>query len=278
MNQVKIGSFLKELRTERGLTQIQLAEKLNTTNRSVSRWETGSTLPDISVLIELADFYKVDIREIVDGERKSETMPENTKETLETVARYSKTADKKKLARVVVLMAAAFVLVLGLVIFFSSRRSAEVFIDTYPAYERVYLDGKTADGLLCAYVSGNMSEPEGNAANFSAVSIFSSEEFAENRYYTYAWVMESVYSCEDGVLREGSASSYPCRFTLARENGALRVTAAELPGDGGEYTKGIQRLFPGYVREMIGRVQEDGTVASLSDDLLTQAKASFGME
>lgn len=278
MNQVKIGSFLKELRTEKGLTQMQLAEKLNTTNRSVSRWETGSTLPDISVLIELADFYGVDIREIVDGERKSETMTENTKETLETVARYSKTADKKRLARIVALMTAAFVLVLGLVVFFFSSRSAETLSDSYPPYERVYLDGKTADGLLRAYVAGNMSEAEGNAANFSAVSIFSSEEFAENRYYTYAWVMESVYSCEDGVLREKSASSYPCRFTLARENGALRVTAAELPGDGGEYVKGLQRLFPGYVREMIGRVQEDGTISSLSDELLTEAKARFGLD
>ena len=47
MDQIKIGSFLNELRMEKGLTQAKLAEQLNTTNRSVSRWETGSTLPDI---------------------------------------------------------------------------------------------------------------------------------------------------------------------------------------------------------------------------------------
>lgn len=47
MNQIKIGSFLKELRKEKELTQEQLAEQLNVSNRSVSRWETGSTLPDI---------------------------------------------------------------------------------------------------------------------------------------------------------------------------------------------------------------------------------------
>ena len=51
MDQTKIGSFLKELRMEKGLTQAKLAEQFNTTNRSVSRWETGSTLPDISILI-----------------------------------------------------------------------------------------------------------------------------------------------------------------------------------------------------------------------------------
>ena len=41
MDQMKIGSFLKELRKEKGMTQEQLAEQLNTSNRSVSRWETG---------------------------------------------------------------------------------------------------------------------------------------------------------------------------------------------------------------------------------------------
>ena len=47
MNQIKMGSFLKELRLEKRLTQEQLAEQLNVSNRSISRWETGNTLPDI---------------------------------------------------------------------------------------------------------------------------------------------------------------------------------------------------------------------------------------
>ena len=63
-------------------------------NRSVSRWETGSTLPDISILIELAEVYDVDIKEIIDGERKSEDMNEETKETMAKVVDYT-TADKE---------------------------------------------------------------------------------------------------------------------------------------------------------------------------------------
>ena len=72
MNQVKIGEFLRELRKEKGLTQEQFAEQFNISRRSVSRWETGSNMPDIGLLIEIADFFDVDIREIIDGERKSE--------------------------------------------------------------------------------------------------------------------------------------------------------------------------------------------------------------
>ena len=76
MDQKKTGYFFKILRSEKQLTQEQLAERFNVSSRTVSRWETGSNMPDISVLLELADFYEVDIREIIDGERKSEKINE----------------------------------------------------------------------------------------------------------------------------------------------------------------------------------------------------------
>ena len=81
MDQIKIGSFLKELRKEKNLTQENLAEKLNVSNRTISRWETGSNMPDIGMLVEIAEFYDVSIPEIINGERKSENMNQETKET-----------------------------------------------------------------------------------------------------------------------------------------------------------------------------------------------------
>ena len=96
MDQIKIGSFLKELRKERNLSQEQLAEKFNISSRSVSRWENGNTMPDISMMIELADFYDIDIRELLSGERKSEKMDEDLKETLVMVADYTE-EDKAKI-------------------------------------------------------------------------------------------------------------------------------------------------------------------------------------
>jgi len=70
MNQKKIGLFLKELRKEKNLTQEVLAEKLDVSNRTVSRWETGNNMPDISLLVELCKLYRVSIYEIIDGKRK----------------------------------------------------------------------------------------------------------------------------------------------------------------------------------------------------------------
>ncbi len=94
MDQQKTGELLKRLRKEKGLTQEQLAERFYVSSRTVSRWETGSNMPDVGMLIELADFYDVDIREIIDGERKSEMMDYETKDTLKKVAAYATEKEK----------------------------------------------------------------------------------------------------------------------------------------------------------------------------------------
>lgn len=99
MDQKKSGSFLRELRKEKQLTQEQLAERFGVTSRSVSRWETGSNMPDLSILVELADFYDVDIRDIIDGERKGEDMNKEEKERLQLVANYAETEKNTLLMR-----------------------------------------------------------------------------------------------------------------------------------------------------------------------------------
>mgnify|MGYP003172632600 CR=1 FL=1 len=99
MDQKKFGSFLRELRKEKQLTQEQLAERFGVTSRSVSRWETGSNMSDLSILVELADFYDVDIRDIIDGERKGEDMNKEEKERLQLVADYAETEKNTLLMR-----------------------------------------------------------------------------------------------------------------------------------------------------------------------------------
>ncbi len=96
MNIVAIGELLQTLRKEKGLTQEQLAEKLNVARRTVSRWETGSNLPDLDILIELSDFYDIGLRDLLAGERKSENMNEELRETVMQVADYTN-EDKARL-------------------------------------------------------------------------------------------------------------------------------------------------------------------------------------
>lgn len=98
MDQIKVGAFLKDLRKEKEITQEQLAEELGVSGRTISRWETGKNMPDISLLVEIAEFFDVSIPEIIKGERKSENMKEETKEVVETISDYAK-AEKEQLIK-----------------------------------------------------------------------------------------------------------------------------------------------------------------------------------
>ncbi len=113
MNQEKIGKFLKELRKQKGLTQEQIAEKFNVSNRTISRWENGHNMPDLDILIEISDYYEVDLREILNGERKSGNMDKEMKETVLQAADYANTEAERYNKRVRICNKIAFLLVLA---------------------------------------------------------------------------------------------------------------------------------------------------------------------
>ena len=109
MDMKKTGAFLKTLRKEKKYTQEELAEHLNVSNRTVSRWETGTNLPDIDLLVQLSDFYGVDVRELIDGERKSEQKNKESQDSIKKVAEYSSFKEKILIRRIIL------VVVLGIV-------------------------------------------------------------------------------------------------------------------------------------------------------------------
>lgn len=120
MDQKKVGLFLKTLRKEKDITQEVLAETLNVSSRTVSRWETGSNMPDISLLVELSEFYQVSIPEIMNGERKREKMDQETKDTAIRMAEYSKnelSTAKRKIISALLMIFGVFIMISALAIF-----------------------------------------------------------------------------------------------------------------------------------------------------------------
>ena len=69
MNQIEIGRFIAKCRKEKKLTQAQLAEKLNITDRAVSKWETGKSMPDSSIMLELCEILGITVNELLSGEK-----------------------------------------------------------------------------------------------------------------------------------------------------------------------------------------------------------------
>ena len=68
MDQIKIGRFIAERRKSCGLTQMQLAEQMNVSDRAVSKWETGKSLPDSSIMLELCDILSITVNDLLCGE------------------------------------------------------------------------------------------------------------------------------------------------------------------------------------------------------------------
>ncbi len=68
MDQIKIGRFIAECRKSANLTQMQLAEKLGITDRAVSKWETGKSLPDSSIMLMLCDILQISVNDLLSGE------------------------------------------------------------------------------------------------------------------------------------------------------------------------------------------------------------------
>ena len=69
MNNLKIGKFIAACRKEKCFTQAQLAEMLNITDRAVSKWETGKSMPDVSIMLELCGILDIEVNELLNGER-----------------------------------------------------------------------------------------------------------------------------------------------------------------------------------------------------------------
>ena len=69
MDQIKIGKFIASCRKEQGMTQAVLAERLGISDRAVSKWETGKSMPDSGVMLELSALLKINVNELLSGER-----------------------------------------------------------------------------------------------------------------------------------------------------------------------------------------------------------------
>ena len=93
MDMLKMGIFLKHLRNEKSLTQEELAEKFGVSRRTVSRWETGYNLPDVDILIEMSEFYNVELKDLLQGGTK--IVDSKEKETAILVDDYCKTSNNR---------------------------------------------------------------------------------------------------------------------------------------------------------------------------------------
>ena len=131
MDQVKIGKFISEKRKQQNLTQMQLAESLGITDRAVSKWETGRSLPDASIMLDLCEVLKITVNDLLCGEVVSmEKYNEKSQKILIEMAKQKEEADKRLLMAEVVIgvISTTFFLTLVIIAAFLIKMEAPVWV------------------------------------------------------------------------------------------------------------------------------------------------------
>ena len=104
MDLIKIGKFIADLRKEKNLTQMQLAEKLNITDRAISKWECGRAMPDSSIMLELCEVLGISVNELLMGEKlEMKNYNEQVELNLIELIREKEEADKRLLKTEIVI-------------------------------------------------------------------------------------------------------------------------------------------------------------------------------
>ena len=148
MNQKKIGKFIAECRKEKNLTQVQLAEKLNMSYKSISKWETGKGMPDSSIMLELCNYLGISVNELLSGEHlKEEEYQEKANENIISIAKKSDKNRKIK-NRIIVVIVAIFLCLLLIFI----TNIAYKNIETNVKYDDRLIECKIEnDNIICSF-------------------------------------------------------------------------------------------------------------------------------
>lgn len=125
MDTQKIGSFLAGLRKSKGLTQQALADIFNVSNKTVSKWECGDAIPEITVLMAVASFYEVTVDEILQGERKSVLNTETANTKIVEINGYHRVESQLKIYSLI--SYALLLISVSLMIIFANARPGLAF-------------------------------------------------------------------------------------------------------------------------------------------------------
>ena len=123
MEQAKVGKFIAKCRKSKNMTQAELAEKLNITDRAISKWETGKGMPDSSIMLELCNELSITVNELLSGERIS--MNDYTKKMEENLLEFKKSDEEKN---IMLLQLEIVIGVISTVVFLGAITFANLFV------------------------------------------------------------------------------------------------------------------------------------------------------
>ncbi len=284
MNQEKIGRFIAELRKEKKMTQIDLANKLGITDRAISKWENGRGLPDLSLLTPLCEILDVSINELLSGSRlDKKDYQEKLEENIINTIDYTDKKTKKIfiiILSVIIVFIALFMVMYGIDIN-RMRNNKPVIFSTwgYSYVPPIDLKEDEIELAITDYlIQKGDSEPKhnDNEKTFVSMRIYLIEEKERDKHYNiYAWVLEEKHYLENDEIKQDSGSSIPYKFVVKSVDGKFSVTDSKIPRDGSYYSVDMKNIFPDSVRNDMNEVHNDGTIEKLEMDIQKQLNLYF---
>ena len=230
MNCDKIGKFIATSRKKKGLTQIELADKLNITDRAVSKWERGKGCPDISLLEDLSKILDVSIIELLKGEKMKKNKSLEKDELLYSM-NYAKESTKMKMyktiSNVIVTLIAVIILTilfynLKISIFFNHRYYPNImFIDNYGTapVEKLFSDLENKIELIKKDTINYSTDELNQIITIMEKDLDDEQKFYNKDYYTFNDIKKIVYRESNGVSDILKITSYNMNYkTIALNN------------------------------------------------------------
>lgn len=284
MDSKKIGSFIADRRKDLGLTQLELANKLNITDRAISKWENGRGLPDISLIKPLCDELKITVNDLLSGEKLQESeIKAKAEEIIINTLDYSK---KKQKNYIKIITASILIITLPIITLISMflidlnrmYNNEQVVFGTwgFKYTAPIDLSSEKIEIAIENYMA-NCEKPKHNEKYFIASHIYLIDEtLKKTEYGVYAWIKgESWLENENGELENFSGFSIPCKFIVKRSNDNYTVSDVIAPRDGSYYPKDLKRIFPAYIIYELDQVYENGTVERLELEIKEQVSLYY---
>lgn len=287
MNQEKIGRFIAELRKEKELTQIDLANKLGITDRAISKWENGRGMPDLSLIKPLSDELGITVNELLSGERLDkkdyqEKLEENIINTIDyTNKKMNKTKKIFMITLLVILIIIAMFITMFCIDINRMKNNKPVVFSTwgYSYVPPIDLKEEEIELAIMNYIiekGDSEQKHHEDEKTFASMRIYLIEEKERDKHYNiYAWVLDGKYYLENDEIKQDSGSSIPYKFVVKNVDDNFTVTDSRIPRDGSYYSVDMKNIFPSSVRNDMEDVHTDGTIERLKLDIEQQTKLYF---
>ena len=148
MNQEKIGKFIAKCRKDKNLTQGELADKLNISNKAISKWETGRGMPDASIMLELCSYLGITVNELLSGEKLEEG--EYKEKANENIINIAKESEKNKKVKNKIIIVLTIIIIFSILLLITNiiYRNFEITLE----YDNRLIKCETNNGdIICSF-------------------------------------------------------------------------------------------------------------------------------